>query len=49
MCHRKKSLQLSEFVTNVDFNGNTTLMINDMLQDTTKVLLNDYFKGDVLA
>ncbi len=50
ICHGSlRCQQLRGFASNIDFNGNTTLMINNTIEDLANVLINIYFKGDMLA
>jgi hypothetical protein len=50
VCYKRASFQwLRAFESNLDFKRNITLKIDDTIDDLFNVVINTYFKGDVLA
>jgi hypothetical protein len=50
ICYRTVSFQqLKDFASDIDLKISTTLMIKDTIYDRSIMLINTYFKGDVLA
>lgn len=48
-CKTMSFQQLRDFASDIDFEINTTLMTKDTIYDPSNILINAYFKGDVLA